>query len=355
MATILRPNPSSGVPVYVQLMEQLKDAVQSGALRPGEPLPGIRPLAQELVINPNTVARAYQELASQGFISVCDASGPSVAFMPESGASPEPVVERRGSPASGFVERLRIERDREMEGAREVQQRLFPQDCSQFPGFDYCGHSRPALGVGGDYYDFIRLSDTQLGIAIGDVSGKGMPAALLMATLRAYLRGQTMGRVDDLGAVMALLNKLVYESSSANRFASCFYGQYDSSTRVLDYVNAGHNPPFIVRTRNGQREIVRLDATGPVVGMMPGCAYFQRSVTLEPGDVLIAFTDGISEAMNLRDEEFGEERLSAAIERYHTLEPREIVERLMGEADAFAAGAAQHDDMTVVVAHATGR
>jgi len=352
MATILRPNPSSGVPVYVQLMEQLKDAVQSGALRPGESLPGIHPLAQELVIHPNTVARAYHELASQGFINVSDASGPSVAFMPDSVESAEPVLERRGAQA-GFVERLRIERDREMEGAREVQQRLFPQDCPHIPGFDYSGRSRAASGVGGDYYDFIRLSDTQLGIAIGDVSGKGMPAALLMATLRAYLRGQTMGRVDDLGAVMALLNKLVYESSAANRFASCFYGQYDSATRVLEYVNAGHNPPFIVRTRNGQREIVRLDATGSVVGMMPGCAYFQRSITLEPGDVLIAFTDGISEAMNGRDEEFGEERLSAAIERYHTLEPREIVERLMNEADAFAGGAAQHDDMTIVVAHAT--
>jgi len=355
MATILRPNPSSGVPVYVQLVEQLKDAVQSGALRPGELLPDIHPLAQELVIHPNTVARAYHELVRQGFIRMSDAAGPSVAFMPESSASPEPVLERRGSPVAGFVERLRIERDREMESAREVQERLFPQDCAPIAGLDYTGRSRSASGVGGDYYDFIHLSDTQLGIAIGDVSGKGVPAALLMATLRAYLRGQTMGRVDDLGAVMALLNRLVYESSAANRFASCFYAQYDAATRVLEYVNAGHNAPFIVRTRDGRREIVRLDATGPVVGMMPGCAYFQRSVTLEPGDVLIAFTDGISEAMNLKAEEFGEERLSAAIERYHTLEPREIVERLMSDADAFAGGAAQHDDMTIVVAHATTR
>ena len=102
MATILRPNPSSGVPVYVQLVEQLKDAVQSGALRPGEPLPHIHPLAQELVIHPNTVARAYHELVRQGFIRMSDATGPSVAFMPQFSAFPDPILERRASPAAGF-------------------------------------------------------------------------------------------------------------------------------------------------------------------------------------------------------------------------------------------------------------
>src|SRR4051812_26427122 len=121
MATIRRPNPSSGVPVYVQLMEQLKDAVHRGALRRGELLPGIHPLAQELVIHPSMVARAYHELASQGFIDVSEGSGRSVAFMPDAAPSAEPVLERRGSAAGGFVERLRIERDREMASAREVQ------------------------------------------------------------------------------------------------------------------------------------------------------------------------------------------------------------------------------------------
>jgi sigma-B regulation protein RsbU (phosphoserine phosphatase) len=142
-----------------------------------------------------------------------------------------------------------------------------------------------------DYYDFVNLSDDELGIAIGDVSGKGIPAALLMASLRASLRGQTIRRDSDLATLMSNVNTLVYESSASNRYATFFYAQYNTSTRTLSYVNAGHNPPLIFRSGSG---IIRLDAGGPVVGLLPSFAYQQASVILEPGDMLIAFTDGIS-------------------------------------------------------------
>jgi phosphoserine phosphatase RsbU/P len=126
---------------------------------------------------------------------------------------------------------------RELEIAREVQERLFPQDYPPIRGIEYEGACRPALGVGGDYYDFITMTDTELGVAIGDVSGKGIPAALLMATLRAYLRGQTIGGESDLATMMANLNQLVYESSAANRYATFFYGHYNASRRIMRYVN----------------------------------------------------------------------------------------------------------------------
>jgi sigma-B regulation protein RsbU (phosphoserine phosphatase) len=241
----------------------------------------------------------------------------------------------------------RAKQTRDIEIARDVQQRLFPQEYPPMAGLDYAGACRAALGVGGDYYDFIQLSTTQLGIAIGDVSGKGIPASLLMASLRAYLRGaQTIHHHADLTEVMTNLNKLVYESSDANRYATFFYGELDVTSRTLTYVNAGHNPPMVFRRSGG---VLRLDTGGPVIGLMEDCIYQQGRVTLAAGDVLVAYTDGISEAMNAADEEWGEERLMEAVQSDGTANAGALISRLMVSADRFVAGAPQHDDMTLLV------
>jgi sigma-B regulation protein RsbU (phosphoserine phosphatase) len=245
---------------------------------------------------------------------------------------------------------------RELEIAHDVQERLFPQEYPPVAGLDYAGACRPALGVGGDYYDFVPLTPTRLGVAIGDVSGKGMPAALLMATLRAFLRGQTIhhseSQPNDLTEVMTNLNALVFESSAANRYATFFYGEFDAVSRVLTYVNGGHNPPMLFRQSSHGAEVVRLDAGGPVIGLMETCSYRQGSVTLERGDVLVAYTDGVSESMNAADEEWGEERLTQAVRPHRSLPARALIDHVMKSADAFVAGAPQHDDMTLVVVRA---
>jgi sigma-B regulation protein RsbU (phosphoserine phosphatase) len=243
----------------------------------------------------------------------------------------------------------REKQKRELEIASEVQERLFPQDYSPMPGIEYAGRCRPALSVGGDYYDFIPVSAEELGIAIGDVSGKGIPAALLMATLRAYLRGQILNRQVDLTVVMANLSRLVFESSAANRYATFFYAELDSATRTLDYVNAGHNPPLVFRRRDGASEVLRLDVGGMVIGLMEEYSYTQGRIVLERGDVLVAYTDGISESMNGEDQEWGEERLIEVVRANGTAGPSELIDRLMAGAAAFAAGAPQHDDMTALV------
>jgi len=237
---------------------------------------------------------------------------------------------------------------REMELAHEVQERLFPQTCPAVAGLDYAGACRQARGVGGDYYDFIALSPQELGIAIGDVSGKGIPAALLMATLRAYLHGQTIHRELDLTALVGNLNTLVYESSADNRYATFFYAEWDAGARALRYVNAGHNSPMVFRT-GPSGEVVCLVAGGPVVGLMERCGYQQGSLALEPGDVLVAYTDGISEAMNPAGEEWGEQRLIETVRENRCETARVLIDRIMAAADAFVGGAAQHDDMTLVV------
>ncbi len=239
--------------------------------------------------------------------------------------------------------------NREIEIAREVQERLFPHDLPKLPGLDYFGSCRPAQGVGGDYYDFIQLADGDVGIAIGDVSGKGIAAALLMASLQASLRGQALQGSKDLAKVISNVNRLVFEASAENRYATFFYAQFERATRRLTYVNAGHNPPIVLRRIEGLTHAIRLDAGGPVVGMFRESPYQQASLTLDPGDILIGFTDGISEAMNIQDEEWGEERLLPALEACANQKAAEMIPSVMNAADCFVNGAPQHDDMTLVV------
>jgi sigma-B regulation protein RsbU (phosphoserine phosphatase) len=249
--------------------------------------------------------------------------------------------------AAEVAQRERL--NRELEIAREVQERLFPQKLPSISGMDYCGACRPALGVGGDYYDFLLLPADQFGIAIGDVSGKGIAAALLMASLQASLRSQAIQETDDVAGLMGNVNRLVYDASAENRYATFFYAQYEPSTRNLTYVNAGHNPPAVLRKKGDEWEIIRLDAGGAVVGLLRSFPYSQASVTLEPGDTLVAFTDGISEAMNPAEEEWGEENLIEAMKDCQGLSASDTIARIIEAADRFAAGAKQHDDMTLIV------
>lgn len=244
--------------------------------------------------------------------------------------------------------------NREVEIAREVQERLFPQTLPPITGIDYAGSCRPALGVGGDYYDFLALPHGQLGIAIGDVAGKGISAALMMASLQASLRSEATRAPENLASLVANVNRLIYEASAANRYATFFYAQFNPANRCLNYVNAGHNPPMLFRRENGSWQISRLQTGGTVVGLMENFPYEQGAVVLAPGDILVAFTDGISEAMNNSDDEWGEECLTQTIECCASLDPAKMIARIMQAADTFVAGAKQHDDMTLVILRVTG-
>jgi phosphoserine phosphatase RsbU/P len=242
--------------------------------------------------------------------------------------------------------------NREVEIAREVQERLFPQKLPVIPGLDFAGHCRPALGVGGDYYDFLALPKENLGIAIGDVSGKGIGAALMMASLQASLRSEATRAPENLAAAVANINRLVYEASSSNRYATFFYGQYDPALGKFDYVNAGHNPPMLFHLAGGTEAVTRLEPGGTVVGLLEDVTYEQGSVKVSPGDTLVFYTDGISEAMNLADEEWGEERLMDAIREGRNGSAQQLLESLFAAATGFAGTAPQHDDMTLVVLRA---
>ena len=265
--------------------------------------------------------------------------------------------------------------EREIEIAREVQERLFPQDFPSVAGLEIAAHCRPAQAVGGDYYDVISIHDAlpheagdapssadqgyrrscdRLGIAIGDISGKGISAALLMASLHASVRAQIQNGGSDLGSKVAQINSLLYHASDANRYATFFYAELDCSSRKLHYVNGGHNAPAVLRKVDGDWQVIRLEDGGPVVGLLADATYQQQMLQLFSGDILVAFTDGISEAMNAREVEWGEERLIAEAREHAELNAPELMKCLFRAADAFAGGALQHDDMTLVVLRVSG-
>ncbi len=257
------------------------------------------------------------------------------------------ITELANSLASEAAQRQRM--TRELEIAREVQERLFPQQIPVRDGVELAGYCRPALGVGGDYYDMIDFEDGRIGLAIGDVSGKGISAALLMASLRASLRGMAMEGPLDLASLMKKLNRLVYESSAVNRYATFFFAVYQPQSHELRYVNAGHNPPMVLRRTDSGRETLRLEAGGAVVGLLRDLVYEEQSVQLQQGDIFLGYTDGISEAMTVDDEEWGEERLLATAEGLCAKPAAEMIAAIFAAADSFTAGATQHDDMTLLI------
>ncbi len=244
-------------------------------------------------------------------------------------------------------ERLR----REIEIAQEVQAQLFPQSMPPLATFSYFGVCRAARGVGGDYFDFVPIGPGRLGIAVGDVAGKGISAALLMATLQGALRSHAPLHGETICSLLADVNRLMCSSVSGGRFASFFYAVYDDVRRRLVYANAGHNPPFVIRPAQDGRppELLRLGATGMVVGIFPEEVYEQRELPLLPGDLVVIYTDGLTEAQAQDGEQFGEGRLADLATACSHLSVEEASARILSEIDAFVGDAPQQDDITLIV------
>jgi serine phosphatase RsbU (regulator of sigma subunit) len=236
---------------------------------------------------------------------------------------------------------------KDLSQAATIQRGLLPATAPKVDGFDIAGDTSPCRTVGGDYYDFIPFPDGRVGLLVGDVAGKGMPAALMMSSLQA--RVQVLFETpDDLSQKVARLNKAVASNCPDNRFITFFICVLDPATGNVIYTNAGHNPPLIVR-QDGSVE--RLTEGGIILGIMPRFAYQQGSAVLEHGDVLVMYSDGVSEAMPVdEDEEFGEERLAAVVRSSMSTSSAEVVQDILRSVTAFTRGAPPADDITVLVA-----
>lgn len=229
--------------------------------------------------------------------------------------------------------------------AREVQRALLPSTAPPLDGWSIWLSSRPANDVGGDLVDALPLAGGRLGLALGDVSGKGMGAALLMAKLQATLRAVATGG-DDLGLLGSRLNGILHRDGIDNRFATLFYAELRPAAGEVRWLNAGHNPPLVVRDGRGPAE---LGASAPPLGMLPGTSYSGDTIFLDPGDMLIVYSDGLTEATNPREEEFGLERLRQLAPRLRGMIPETAGSVILAEADAFLAGERAHDDLSLII------
>lgn len=243
-------------------------------------------------------------------------------------------------------ERQRLEH--EVDIAREVQRQLFPQTVPSLPGLEVAAICRPARMVSGDYYDFIELGPTRIGIALADISGKGIFAALLMASLQAALRSASIFDANAGPAeIVGRLNQHLYKNTSDDRYATLFYAVYDSEEKTLTYTNAGHLPPFFISDGCTHS----LDQGGTVVGLFEDAPFTQCTLPVKSGSLLVAFSDGLTEPENVYGEEFGMERLKAEVVRQRTVPPARLAENLISGVEQWAGTPEQADDITVVIAH----
>lgn len=237
--------------------------------------------------------------------------------------------------------------ENEIEIARQVQSQLFPQTLPVLPGLEVAAICRPARSVSGDYYDFIRTSQTCVGIALADISGKGIFASLLMASLQAALRSQaTLDGNCGTAELVVRLNRHLFRNTSDDRYATFFYGVYDSESHTFTYTNAGHLAPFFIH----DGKVDELSEGGTVVGLFEDFPYEQRTVKVEPGSLFVLFSDGLTEPENVYGEEFGVQRLREEVLRQRNVPPQRMAENLIAAAELWAGSPEQADDMTVVVA-----
>ncbi len=262
---------------------------------------------------------------------------------------------------------LSIEKEKErlqseLEIAREVQSQLYPATIPAVEGLEVLAHCNPARTVSGDYYDYLNLADSQLALAIGDVAGKGISAALLMATVQSSLRTQIRTCLNEMAAggrtadgavtsarLVSQLNQQLYAFTSAEKFATFYFGIYDSRTGRLSYTNAGHPPPILVRGG----EVLRLETNGMVVGAFPFAEYGESQIELQPGDLLACFTDGITEPENEYGEMFGDDRLAEVLVRNVWRRPSEILDEVYSAVGQWTASLEPQDDMTILIARRT--
>jgi sigma-B regulation protein RsbU (phosphoserine phosphatase) len=239
------------------------------------------------------------------------------------------------------MEKARMEQ--EMRIAAEIQQALLPKASRVGAYFRAAAASLPCRSIGGDFYDYVDMTDGSLGFALGDVAGKGPPAALLSAMMQGIFAAQAATN-DRPSQTITRVNLALYHRGIESRFVTLMYGVLDPDGRLV-YTNAGHNPPLVI----GKNGVRRLERGGPIVGLFEGASYEEETVALSPGDWLIVFSDGISEALSVEGEEYGEGRIISFVQQHASMDPPRLVEAIFTNVKEFARGAAQNDDITAMV------
>jgi sigma-B regulation protein RsbU (phosphoserine phosphatase) len=256
------------------------------------------------------------------------------------------------------IEHLSVNEIRDLESELElsqvVQQALLPQQMPEIPGLDLAAYSRPAHIIGGDYYDFFRFRNSAYGLAIGDVAGHGVSASLLMASVQAILH-TLIPMCDSPADVLRQVNRLFLHNIHYTTFVTLFLGAFDPATSTLIYCSAGHNPPLLFhRHAPGSESVAWLKPTGAAIGLIEEFQMTTKTVTLSPGDILLLYTDGVTEALNLQGEEIGQERLVTLIRQKSHLSATDLVRALRRMLQEFSSDQPLVDDTTIVVCKIAG-
>ncbi len=282
------------------------------------------------------------------FTIFADEDGNEFSLVSFDGFTREIEKQRRAAAARLEAERRAMQ---ELEIAKQVQARLFPQIRPVSKTLDYFGICKQARQVGGDYYDFLNLGEDRIGLVIGDIAGKGIAGALLMANLQANLRGQCAIAWSQPRHLLQLVNRLFYENTVDSAYATLFFAEYDDRTQSMRYVNCGHLSGLLFRSADD--EVERLHSTGTVLGLFSEWDCEIGECHLQPGDTLVLYTDGVTESLNDAEEEFGEDRLIAAIRRHAGDEPEALSHAVISDIEAFSS-IEQYDDVTLIVARCVG-
>ncbi|NIM65364.1 MAG: SpoIIE family protein phosphatase [Candidatus Latescibacteria bacterium] len=237
----------------------------------------------------------------------------------------------------------------ELKVARRIQERLLPKEPPHIPGYDIAGRSIPARLVGGDYFDFMRVSDDCWAVCVGDVSGKGLPASLLMANLGATLRGQAM-LSNSPKECLYRSNSLLYHCTDSETFATVFYGILDTKNHVLNFTSGGHEAALHFSSESDSE---RLKTIGLVLGVVEEAPFEEKSVSFNTGDLLVIYSDGVIDTENANGEHFGEKKLKEVIQKNRHESPDEVIDRILAAVEFHAGGIPQIDDITIVVLRRT--
>lgn len=337
---------------------QIGQGIVGWVAKTGEPLivPDVRADSRYVVARPSTRSELAAPLLLEGrTIGVFNIESEIEDAYHEGHLA---IVSGFAAQASAAVQRAqlgheRLERrrmEKELAIAREIQLSFLPKASPEIPGFDLAGTALPHAEVGGDYYDFIQVSQNRLGLAMADVSGKGVPAALIMAGFRMGLLAEIRNEFA-IRAIMRKVNGILHESTERHKFVTAFYGVLDYRNRVLIFSNAGHNPPILMRA-DGTVEY--LMEGGVALGVLPDAHFEERPVAIRPGDVLLLYTDGVSEAESAADmnEQFGRERIEESMRHRMQRSAQDIVDGLVEDVRAFSGERGQIDDLTLMVVKA---
>ncbi len=256
------------------------------------------------------------------------------------------VTEKRTAAEKDKYRRDLERKEFEIETARQIQQSFLPESTPRLDGFNLAAFSLPALEVGGDFYDFIPIAQDKWGLVIADVSGKGFPAALFMALSRICVRANAMGTLTASEAIR-MANNLITQDAKSGMFVTLFYALLDLKQRRLSYVNAGHNPPLLLRGNGGG--VTLLGARGIALGVLENIDLEEKEFNLANNDIVVIYTDGITEAINAKEEQFGQERLVNLVVQNSHLSAQSLVDKIKSEVTAFSMGQPQFDDLTLVV------